>query len=80
VIASLAKIHAEVGTICAAAAHALGRMAPYEPRLAAAFARVESGEYDGFAKPLTNSYHDIWMELHQDLMISLKLTPTAADA
>ena len=45
-----------------------------------ALSRVESGDRDGFTRPLANSYHDIWMELHEDLLTGLKLARTAADA
>ena len=50
------------------------------PRLTAALGRVEAGEIEGLTKPLANSYHDIWMELHEDLIVTLQLTRTEADA
>jgi hypothetical protein len=28
---------------------------------------------------MADSYHDIWMELHQDLLVTMQLQRTAAD-
>jgi hypothetical protein len=46
----------------------LGR---YGPRFAAALARVRAGELAAFARPMADSFHDAWMELHQDLLLTL---------
>ena len=40
---------------------------------------MRAGDPAGFARPLTNSYHDVWMELHEDLLVSLDLTRSGAD-
>ena len=80
VIGALRQVHGEVEPICTALAASLARMGLYHPRLTSALSRVESGDRDGFTRPLANSYHDIWMELHEDLLTGLKLARTAADA
>jgi hypothetical protein len=80
VIGRLRTLNDAVGPLCAEMAGHLSRLAPYGPRLSAALGRVEAGDRDGFTRPLANSYHDIWMELHEDLIASLGLTRTAADA
>ena len=36
-----------------------------------AYARVAAGDTDYFTKPLIGSYHDVWMELHEDLLTTL---------
>jgi pyruvate,orthophosphate dikinase len=33
--------------------------------------RVEAGERDWFTKPLIDSYHTVWFELHEDLLSTL---------
>ena len=38
-----------------------------------------SGNTDSLAKPLTDSYHDIWMELHEDLLTTLSVSRSEAD-
>jgi hypothetical protein len=47
------------------------RYAPYEPRFTAAVERFEAGELDLLTKPLIDSYHTIWFELHEDLLTGL---------
>jgi hypothetical protein len=79
VIARLRALNDDVVPLCAELADHLSRLSPYGPRLSAAVDRVEAGDRDGFTRPLANSYHDIWMELHEDLIASLGLTRTAAD-
>jgi hypothetical protein len=34
---------------------------------------VQSGEIEWFTKPMIESYHTIWFELHEDLLASLGL-------
>jgi len=48
----------------------LDRLAPYAPRLEQACDRVTQGETNMFTGVMCNSYHDIWMELHEDLILS----------
>jgi phosphoenolpyruvate-protein kinase (PTS system EI component) len=50
-------------------AAALARMARYTERLDAALARLHAGETNMFTGVMCNSYHDIWMELHEDLIV-----------
>jgi hypothetical protein len=49
----------------------LDRFGRYEDRLSAAVARVEAGDHDWFTKPLIDSYHTVWFELHEDLLSTL---------
>jgi hypothetical protein len=80
VIAGLVAIDEGAQPMCLRLGQALDRMAGYGPRLSRALARVQSGDRDGFARPLANSYHDVWMEMHEDLIATLGLVRTAADA
>lgn len=50
---------------------ALERYRRYPPRLAEALAKVEAGELEWFTKPVIDSYHTVWFELHEDLLCSL---------
>ncbi|MCX2934312.1 MarR family transcriptional regulator [Mycobacterium sp. CVI_P3] len=56
------------------------RLTRYGNRLVAAEAAVRAGDTRRFTAPLAESYHDIWMELHQDLLLSCQRTRTEADA
>jgi phosphoenolpyruvate-protein kinase (PTS system EI component) len=50
-------------------AEALPRLARYQGRLQRALKRVLAGEIKMFTGVMCGSYHDIWMELHEDLML-----------
>ena len=60
-------------------ANTLPRFGRYMPRLSAALDRVRAGDNASFARPMYDSYHDIWMELHEDLILSTGRTRGAAD-
>lgn len=50
-------------------AEALPRLARYNSRLQEAAQRAAAGETKMFTGVMCGSYHDIWMELHEDLML-----------
>ncbi|ALG08577.1 hypothetical protein [Kibdelosporangium phytohabitans] len=77
----------ELGEIHAAAAGLIGRLAQvaarfgrYADRLADALTRVRGGEVKAFTGVLNESYHDIWMELHKDLLLSLDIDRATEEA
>jgi hypothetical protein len=74
VVADLVLLHKEAVEVLTPAGAALPRFARYPRRLTAALERLRAGEIAAFTKPLSASYHDVWMELHQDLLTSLGRT------
>jgi len=44
------------------------RLAPYPERFGSALARVRAGEHTWLARPMIDSYHTVWFELHEDLI------------
>lgn len=50
---------------------ALERFGDYGNRFGSALGKVKNGERDWFAKPMIDSYHTIWFELHEDLLATL---------
>jgi hypothetical protein len=80
VVNALAGLDQRVAQLLAQMVPLLGRADGYRGRLTDAVDRLRQGEQDRFTKPLSDSYHDIWMELHQDLILTLGLQRTAADA
>lgn len=48
----------------------LARLAPYGPRLARTCRMVVDGETKMFTGVMCGSYHDVWMELHEDLILT----------
>jgi hypothetical protein len=71
VVARLGKVDSAAQPICAELSDALARFGNYGRRLAAARARVEAGEHDWMTKPMIDSYHSVWFELHEDLLATL---------
>jgi hypothetical protein len=53
------------------------RFSPYAPRLADASVKVADGANQMFTGVMCGSYHDIWMELHEDLILSLGIDRAA---
>ena len=43
----------------------------YEGRFRAAHLRFLGGDHNALLQPLTDSYHDVWLELHEDLLLVL---------
>lgn len=79
VVGELAEVHAEVVEALAPAVEASERFARYPVRFASALERVRGGEVAAFARPMSASYHDVWMELHEDLMLTLGRKRSSAD-
>jgi hypothetical protein len=73
VIGRLARVHERVQPVLAELRGALGRFERYPARLAHAEERVRAGETAWFTKPLIDSYHTVWFELHEDLLATLGL-------
>jgi hypothetical protein len=71
VIAELRAIDGDVQLVCAELAGILARFGSYGPRFTRALERVESGDTDWFTRPVLDSYHTVWFELHEDLLATL---------
>lgn len=80
VIARLSVIHAEVNAMCIKMGSTFPRAERYRRRLTEALTALKAGDRNRFTHPLSESYHDIWMEFHQDLLLSLRLKRTDSDA
>ena len=73
VIGRLREVDDAVQPVCEGLAEQLARFAGYGPRLATAVKNVEQGDTDWFTKPLIDSYHTVWFELHEDLLATLAI-------
>ena len=80
VIARLAEINRRVQPILAQLAEALDRYGHYGPRLEYAMGQVLSGDINWFTKPSLDSYHEVWFELHEDLLVTLGIDRAAEEA
>jgi hypothetical protein len=73
VIYRLVELHARASNTLARINEAGSRYSPYLPRLDDCIARLESGDHDAFTHPAAESYHQVWWELHTDLLHTLGL-------
>ncbi len=70
VLENLAHLHAATEPTIATIGSVFERMAPYGPRLESVLIRIQDGESNMFTGVMCGSYHDVWMELHEDLMLT----------
>lgn len=68
VLNRLAPVHEQVAPILDRVAEQAPRLAPYRARLDLAYERVQSGDHAWLLKPLVDSYHTVWFELHEELL------------
>ena len=73
VIRRLVELDAAIRPVLAHAASAVVRFGAYPPRLSDALERVRVGDLDWFTRPVIDSYHTVWFELHEDLLATLGL-------
>jgi hypothetical protein len=80
VLARLDGVHHRVTPIIAAAAAQLPRLSRYSAKLQAALDKVHAGDAVWLARPLIDSYHTVWFELHEELILAAGLTRETDDA
>jgi hypothetical protein len=71
VIGRLVSLHDRVRPLCVDLREAMVRFGGYSTRLRTALEKVAGGETEYFTKPLIDSYHTVWFELHEDLLATL---------
>jgi DNA-binding MarR family transcriptional regulator len=71
VLADLKALHGDAHPLAERLGGLLSRYARYPERLGGAIRRVLAGEQEWFTKPLIDSYHTVWFELHEDLLSTL---------
>jgi DNA-binding MarR family transcriptional regulator len=79
VIADLGVLHPQAVAVTTELAAFLPRFARYPEGFTAALDRLRNGDTRALAAPLSASYHDHWMELHQDLLSTLGRERSTAD-
>jgi len=71
VVDRLVAIDDRIGPLLRGAATGVTRFATYRPRLRAARVRVADGDVEWLTSPRLDSYHTVWMQLHEDLLLAL---------
>lgn len=74
VLARLDDVHERVTPIIDVVAKELPRLANYSAKLQAALEKVRAGETLWLTRPIIDSYHTVWFELHEELILAAGLT------
>jgi len=74
VLSRLSGVHGAVLPILAAVTEQLPRLDAYAAKLSAALDRIHAGDTTWFTRPLVDSYHTVWFELHEELIGAAGLT------
>ena len=74
VLARLDRVHEQAMPVIAAAAAQIPRLANYADKLLAALDKVRSGDTAWLTRPIIDSYHTVWFELHEELIVAAGLT------
>jgi DNA-binding MarR family transcriptional regulator len=77
VLARLDRVHRRVVPIIAAAAVHLQRLSRYSVKLQAALDKIDAGDTTWLTRPIIDSYHTVWFELHEELILAAGLTREA---
>ncbi|HEX2398727.1 MAG TPA: MarR family transcriptional regulator, partial [Mycobacterium sp.] len=70
-------IHERVVPIIAAAALQVPRLSAYGDKLEAALHKIKAGEPIWLTRAIVDSYHTVWFELHEELILAAGLTRDA---
>ncbi len=76
-MARLVELHEQASPVVDGLTAALDRFGGYRRPAAAGRRPGPAGDGDWFDKPLTDSYHTVWFELHEDLLATLGLERAA---
>jgi hypothetical protein len=71
IVDRLVTIDERVAPILRATSGNVSRFGPYGRRLRSARERVNEGEHEWLTSPRIDSYHTVWMQLHEDLLMAL---------
>ncbi len=77
VLARLKKLDGGIKKTVTSFGEVAERFAPYTLRLAQCCQALEGGQQNMFTGVMCGSYHDVWMELHEDLILSQNISRSA---
>lgn len=78
VLTRLDRVHQRAVPIIEAAAAQLPRLSRYSAKLQAALDKLHDGDITWLSRPLIDSYHTVWFELHEELILAAGLTRESA--
>jgi len=68
VLDRLDELHRQVVPVIAEASELVARLGNYAERLEAALRRARDGDMSWLTRPMVDSYHTVWFELHEELI------------
>jgi hypothetical protein len=68
VIERLAALHTGFDPLVGRIVGLAPRLAPYRTRFRTALEKVQAGDHTFIARPITDSYHTVWFEFHEELI------------
>lgn len=68
VIERLVKLHATFTPLLDRMLELAPRLGPYRERFGGAVDRIRDGDHTYVARPITDSYHTVWFEFHEELI------------
>jgi hypothetical protein len=74
VLNRLDSVHTQVSPVVATVVALLPRLHAYGTKLEAALIKVKAGDTTWLARPIIDSYHTVWFELHEELIAASGLT------
>jgi hypothetical protein len=79
VLARLDVVHQRITPIVTTAAAQLPRLSRYSTKMQTALDNVHAGDTIWLSRPLIDSYHTVWFELHEELILAAGLTRDTED-
>jgi hypothetical protein len=70
----LESVHQQVLPVIATVATLLPRLGAYAAKLNSALGKIKAGDTTWLARPIIDSYHTVWFELHEELIAASGLT------
>ncbi|MGK8506490.1 hypothetical protein ACRS5S_00005 [Nocardia asiatica] len=68
VLARLSELHRAAQPLLRRIGEVAPRLARYPARFTQAIERIAAGDHAWVARPVLDSYHTVWFELHEDLI------------
>jgi hypothetical protein len=74
VLARLDDIHEPALRVISTVATQLPRLRRYGQKLSSALDKIHAGDTAWLTRPIVDSYHTVWFELHEELIVAAGLT------
>ncbi|HET9729514.1 MAG TPA: hypothetical protein VFR41_08855 [Acidimicrobiia bacterium] len=71
IVERLIRVDERIGPVVNHVAVSVTRFSVYRPALRDALEHVDAGEHEWVASPRHDSYHTVWMRLHEDLLLAV---------